>query len=70
MFETQDLSNPECEVSQVDVEVWIDASKGIVVANTIADGVWMLFMNPDNEGKILVYELSDEEIVTKNLCLG
>jgi len=26
-------------VSQVDVEEWIDAGKGIVVAHTIADGV-------------------------------
>jgi len=25
-------------------------------------------MNPDSEGKGLVYELSDEEIVTENLC--
>jgi hypothetical protein len=28
----------------------------------------MLFVSPDSEGKILVYELSDEEIVTENLC--
>jgi len=39
MFETLDPSNPECEVSQVDVEEWIDAGKGIVVAHTIVDGV-------------------------------
>jgi len=39
MFETLDPSNPECEVNQVDVEEWIDAGKGIVVAQTVADGV-------------------------------
>jgi len=25
-------------------------------------------MNSDSEGTILVYELSDEEVVTENLC--
>jgi len=50
MFKTLNTSNPECEVhvSQVYVEEWIDAGKGIVVAHTIADGVLII---------IAVYEL-------------
>ena len=38
MFEKLNTSNPECEVSQVDVEVWTDAGKGIAVSRTEADG--------------------------------
>ena len=36
MFEKLDTSIPECQVSQVYMEEWIDANKGIV-SRTIAD---------------------------------
>jgi hypothetical protein len=37
LFEILDTSNPECEVSRLDTEEWIDADKGIVLSHTIAD---------------------------------
>jgi len=37
VFKILNPSNPECEVSRVDVEEWIDADKGIVLSHTIAD---------------------------------
>jgi hypothetical protein len=37
MFEKLDPSNTECEVSQVEAEERINASKGIEVLYTIAD---------------------------------
>lgn len=36
-YEKLYLSNPESEVSQIDVEVWTDASKGTAVSRTVAD---------------------------------
>jgi len=42
MFEKLDPSNPECGVSQVDVEEWIDADKRIAVSRTRADEYLML----------------------------
>jgi len=37
LFEILNPSNPECEASQVDVEEWVDADKGIVLSRSIAD---------------------------------
>jgi len=54
LFEILDPSNPECEVSQVDVEEWIDADKGIVFSHTIADeNLTNAVMNPNSESKTL-----------------
>ena len=56
MFEKLDAWNPECEVSQVDVEEWIDADKGIVVSSTITDeDLINALMNSDPESKILTH---------------
>jgi len=54
LFEILDSSNPECEVSQVDVEEWIDADKGIVFSYTIAgENLTNAVMNPNSESKTL-----------------
>jgi hypothetical protein len=62
------LLNPECEVSQVDVEEWINADKGIEVSRTIADeDLINAVTNPEPESKTLDNESSDEKIVTEKI---
>jgi hypothetical protein len=70
MFKELSPSNPECGVSQVDVEEWIDADTGIEVSHTVTDDDLInAVMNPDPENKNLQSESSDEEIATdKILC--
>ena len=54
LFEIQDPSNHECEVSRVDVEERIDADKGIVLSHTIADeNLINAVMYPNFERKTL-----------------
>lgn len=61
-------SNPECEVSQVDVEVWTDAGKGTAVSSTVADvDLINTFLSPDSESKILDNESSNEETATEKI---
>ena len=68
MFEKLDSSNPECEVSQVDVEEWIDVVKVIEVQRAIADGDLInAVMNPDSESKTLANKSSHEEIITDKI---
>jgi hypothetical protein len=52
MFKELSPSNPECEVSQVDAEEWIDADKGIEVSHTTTDDDLInAVMNPDAKNK-------------------
>jgi hypothetical protein len=53
LFDLLDSSNSECEASQVDVEEWIDAGKGIVLTHTIADeNPINAVTNPNSESRI------------------
>lgn len=68
MFEKLDPSNPECGVSQADVEEWIDAHKRTVVSRTRADeDIMNAVMNPCSKSKIIDNEFSDEEIATEKI---
>jgi hypothetical protein len=53
VFEILGHSNPECEASWVNVEEWIDASKGIVLSHTIAgnENLINVVVNPHSESK-------------------
>jgi len=54
LFEILDLSNREHEASQVHVEEWFGADKGIVLSHTIADeNLINAVMNPNSESKSL-----------------
>jgi hypothetical protein len=58
MFEKMDSSNPICEVSQVDVEEWIDADIWIEVSRTIAyKDLINAVMNTEVEIKLLRKDL-------------
>jgi hypothetical protein len=67
MFEKQESSNPESEVSHEDVEDWIHADKETIESRSIADVALIdAVMNPDPESKTLDNE-SDEKNVTENI---
>ena len=68
LYEKLNTSNPEWELSQVDVEVWTDAGKGTNVSSTLTDvQSFNTFLSPVNESKILDNESSNEEIATKKI---
>ena len=68
LYEKLNPSKPECEVSQVNVEVWTDAGKGSAVSRTVADvDSTNAFMSPDSGSKILDNESSNEEIATEKI---
>jgi vesicle coat complex subunit len=64
MCEKLDLSNPECEGRQVDVEEWINVGKGIEMQRAIAyEDLINAIKSPDSESKTLENRSSYEEIV-------
>jgi hypothetical protein len=68
LYKKLNPSNPEFEVSQVDVEVWTDAGKGSAVSRTVADvDLFNAFLSPFSESKILDNESSNEEIATEKI---
>jgi len=68
LYEKLNSSKPECELSQVDVEVWADAGKGTAVSSTVADVDSIhTFLSPDSESKVLDNESSNEEIATEKI---
>ena len=72
MFEKLDFLNSECEVSQVDVQEYIDADKGIVVSQTIAheEDLINAVMNLSSKSKTFENESSGKEIVTEKNLMG
>jgi hypothetical protein len=62
LYEELNPLKPECEVSQVDLEMWTDAGKGTADVDSIN-----AFLSPDSESKILDNESSNEEIATEKI---